>query len=406
MTLLSELRVMIVGNNNAGSAPIRMYRHLRDRVETGEVCFVGHPLIEEDSRRSQLLRYVGPRHGAGHREWNFSIRRERGLGLLSYVLDVPITLVFFLITRRKYDLYVATGQLLVLVGIVLRRLGFVKQVVFWTLDYFPQSFRKSLIRQLYLNLDRQCVQRADYVWNITEAIGEFRLQNGGAKAEGRKAMYTVPHPIDESEFRVARIEEIDRFGILYSGAGLTSPEWGFELLLEAIPTIVRAFPEVFVTITSYQAIPSSVYRLLEKRGIVRHFRILGYVSDPDEYARVVQRHRMGLATYAPIEGSFKRFADPSRVKSYIARGLPVVITRVPPIAREIEEFGAGVVIDYLPDQLVQAVVRLISDSQFYERCRQNAIRLANTYASEKVFARALSPIVQRGNVDSGLRQGP
>jgi len=375
-----------------------MYRYLKGRVSAGEVSLVGHPLVEEASRLSKFVRYIGK----ADREWSLEIRREKGLRILSYILDVPITLVFFLAARRRYDLYVATGQLVVLLGLVLRKLGLVKRVVFWTLDYFPETFRNGLMRRLYLKLDRWCVLRADYVWNITEAIGTSRQRYVTADAQSVKRMYTVPHPIDESEFRVARIEEVHKFGILYSGAGLASPEWGFDLIVQAFPAIIRAFPEIFVTITSYQAIPRSVLHTLEEMDIARHFRILGYVSDPDEYSLVVQRHRIGLATYAPIAGSFKRFADPSRVKSYIARGLPVVITRVPPIAREVEEFGAGVVIDYRADDLVQAVVKLIGDSAFYESCRQNAIRLARTYSSEKVFARALQPILNETTRTEGL----
>ena len=66
----------------------------------------------------------------------------------------------------------------------------------------------------------------------------------------------------------------------------------------------------------------------------------------------------------------------------------MVITRVPPVAMEIEEEGAGIVIDYDKQQLADAILKLLSDDEFYRRCRENAIALAQQYRADKVFSSA------------------
>jgi len=46
---------------------------------------------------------------------------------------------------------------------------------------------------------------------------------------------------------------------------------------------------------------------------------------------------IGLATYLESEESFTQFADPGKLKNYLAAGLPIVMTRVPYNADSLEE---------------------------------------------------------------------
>jgi glycosyltransferase involved in cell wall biosynthesis len=67
----------------------------------------------------------------------------------------------------------------------------------------------------------------------------------------------------------------------------------------------------------------------------------------------------------------------------------VIITRVAPIAVEIEREGAGIVIDYDKEQLAGAILRILSDDKFYRRCRENAINLAQQYRADRIFPSSL-----------------
>ena len=367
---LSDLKVLIVGNNNTGPAPIRAFRFLRDHRWAKTVTFIGHPLAEERVRRSQFVHF----DSATNQERKKVLRRERALGSLSYAVDILVTL----------RLLIGSSQHLGLLGLILRALGIVGHTIFWTVDYFPKKFADPGLNELYLKLDGTCVSRSDYAWNLTAAMGEARSERGIRIADGR--MYTVPHPIEDRELGSAPREGTEPDALLYSG--LLKPEYGFDLLLDALPLVAEKHPRVKVSITTYGEIPNDLETALGQRGLQGRFRILGYVADHDEYSRVVQRHRLGLATYRPTSQAYKRYADVSRAKTYLARGLPVVITRVPPIAAEIEKEGAGIVIDYDKEQLAEAIVKLLSDDEFYKRCRDNAINLAQRYRAEKVFSSA------------------
>ena len=377
---LSDLRVLIVGNNNTGSAPIRAYRFLRERRLAKRVTFIGHPLAEERVRRSQLAQF----ESATNQEHERVIQREGSLASLSYAVDILVTLRLLVSAGSRYDLYIGSSPHLGLLGLILRALGVVRHTVFWTVDYFPRRFGNPWLNNLYLKLDEICVIRSDYAWNLTSAMGEARSERGIRTEDGR--MYTVPHPIEDRELRSVSAEEAEPDALLYSG--LLKPEYGFDLLLAALPLVAEKRPGVKVTITTYGEIPDGMERALEQRGLRGRFHILGYVADDDEYSRIVQSHRLGLATYRPSQQAYKRYADVSRAKSYLARGLPVIITRVPPIAVEIERQGAGIVIDYDKEQLAEAILKLLSDDEFHRRCQENAISLAEQYRADTVFSSA------------------
>ena len=154
-----------------------------------------------------------------------------------------------------------------------------------------------------------------------------------------------------------------------------------------MPLVALRRPDARVTVTTYQPFPETLRRGIRERGLEGRFDLLGFIADDDEYSRVIQRHRIGLAVYEPRPGSHKRYSD-SRAKTYMARGVPVITTSLPPIAAEIESAGAGIVVDYSKEALAGAITDLLCDDELYRRCRAAALALAQGYTAERVFAAA------------------
>lgn len=387
MTRLRELTVLIVGNTNTGSAPLRAFRFLYTHRIPGRLTYIGHPLAEERVRRSEFRHFDGAAHGP---DPSLTVRRERSMGMLSYAVDILLTVSLLLRLRVRHDVYIATSLHLALLGLILRAAGIVRRTVFWTLDYFPHRSPNQFVNAIFLRLDRICTRRSDYVWNLTHAMEEARRERG-IQLDYPK-MYVVPHPIEEDEFQPLLPGEPEREpeSLLYSG--LVGPEYGFGLLVEALPLVLKKRPEVRVTVTTYGDFPTEWVEALRERGLLERFRILGYVSDRQEYLRVVRRHSIGLATYRPDPLGYKQYADVSRVKTYLAAGLPVVITRVPPIAKEIEARGAGVVIQFNKEQLADAILELLSDREFYMLSSAQALQLASEYRVDAILRRAFEPM--------------
>lgn len=374
---LRDMRVLLVGGNNpAGPLPDLM-RFLAQGRRARETNFIGHPFAEDLVRRSQLL------HRNGSEMVERIVPRERHWGALSYLGDLVLTSYFLLRLRRQHHLYVSGSPHFALLGLALRRLGLVGRTIFWTHDYHPRRFENRLLNDLYLRLDQLVAEQADWNWDVVPTIAEHRLQRG-VRLPAERAL-TVGDPIEEQEISWLPPEEVPRGSVLFSG--LVGAGYGFELLLAAMPQVLQREPQAKVTVTTYQEFPRALRRRIRETGLEEHFDVLGFIPDEGEYSRVVQRHRLGLALYEPRPGTHKRYSD-SRAKTYLARGLPVVITRVPPIAAEIERAGAGIVIDYDAEELAAAILKLLRDDKFYGRCRANALALAQEYLAQRVFGDA------------------
>jgi len=375
---LAEMRVLIVGGNNTAGPLPDLARYLGEGGRAREVSFIGHPFAQDIVRRSQLLRW-----NRGRSAVEATVERERHSGALSYLLDLALTLHFLVRLRRRYDLYVSGTPHFGLLGLLLRRLGVVKGTTFWTHDYHPRRFRNPLLNRLYLGLDRLLAETSDWLWDVVPTITEHRRQRGVWLGADR--VLTVGDPLEAREICCLPAEEVPAGAVLFSG--LVDDGYGFDLLLEAMPLVASRRPDARVTVTTYQPFPETLRRGIRERGLEDRFDLLGFIANDDEYSRVIQRHRIGLAIYEPRPGSHKRYSD-SRAKTYMARGGPVITTSLPPIAAEIESAGAGIVVDYSKEALAGAITDLLCDDDLYRRCRASALALAQGYTAERVFQAA------------------
>jgi glycosyltransferase involved in cell wall biosynthesis len=172
--------------------------------------------------------------------------------------------------------------------------------------------------------------------------------------------------------------------------GAITPESGFDLVIDAVERLAPQRPAVTVYVTSYTPFPDHQWQRIREKGLERHFRLLGYIKDEMEFSRTVRGFRVGLAPYPPQPDTVKRFAGVARPWTYIANGVPPVMTGVPFDAEEIERSGAGIIIDYQPEQLAGAILRLLTDDELHERCRQQGRELLRTRTPQPVFAAMLT----------------
>lgn len=377
---LPKLKTVIIGSNAPGVALVKLLHFLEERCGAGVVAFIGHPLAEAVGRHSELVLNRGGKTTAQR------FPRERYLGPLSYLLDIVLTLYFLLRARQRFDLCVTKDPHLTLLAILLRRLGLVRATVMWTFDYFPQRFQNRTLNALYLKVDAFCLTRSNYGWHMNPRMIEARKERG-VRVKDEERQIIVPYTIDAQEIAPLPLEELEPDSLAY--IGLLTQEYGFELILDALPLVVRERPHVKVTVTTYQSFPEAFRKRIQEEGLAGNFDILGYIEDEAEFSQILRRHRVGLAPYRPDPKTPKQYADASRVKTFLAKGLPVIVTTVPIIAREVEQAKAGLVISYEKGELARAILQLLGDEETYVRYRENALRLIAKYRSEAVFSGAL-----------------
>jgi len=319
--------------------------------------------------------------------WPFGRKKEISfIYILLKARDVISTMYFTLKLKGCFDIFIGVESLNTIIGILLRNLKVVKTVIYYNLDYGEVRFKNRALNYIFHTLDIFSVTHADYTWNLAKDVIHARNIRGKLKKETRPPLL-VPIGIDLSAIKPLDVEQIERKTIVYMG--ILAHIQGVQLIVEAMPQILKSMRDVKLVIIGSGPLEKTLKRMVDENNLSEHVTFMGLVTD-EEVNNILCRCALGIAPYFPDPYSTKRGSDPTKPKLYLACGLPVIITRVPPIAREIAENKAGLVIDYSKEELVNAVLRLLSDEKLYLECRKNALEIAKQFEWSNILNKAFS----------------
>jgi glycosyltransferase involved in cell wall biosynthesis len=121
-------------------------------------------------------------------------------------------------------------------------------------------------------------------------------------------------------------------------------------------------------------------------------RFHGFVEDHRQVEAILAECSVGIAPYLTDVGSFTQFADPGKLKAYLGAGLPIVVTPVPPIAKELAESGAALIVESSPESVADGIEAVLSSAVDWQRRRDAALRLTQRYDWEVILGDALGSL--------------
>lgn len=382
----SETMIYVVGHVTRGFGAVQaLQAHLMRRGAA--FCAIEHPLFAEASSTTQAFASTYHRYARGAvvvTRRGPSLRRPPALRFLK---DVAYTVWCGLREPGRIDLYIGIDNLNAFSGLVLRAVGKTRRVVFYTVDYAKTArFSNPVLDAFYRWVDRVSVWGADEVWNVSERIRQERVR----VTSDPKKLRVVPNTVDLSQVpdltQVARVQ-----GRLIFIGGLVQ-ESGLDQLIDALPAIRQRVPNVSLVVIGGGPSEPALRRLVERRGLQAVVQFLGY-RPYEEALRHVAQASVGFSPYSPTapEAPYLYFCDPSKVKAYLACGCPVIIYDLPEIAQVIAREEAGLVYR-TREELIEAVVRVLTDDLLLARHRANAVRLAAQFDQTQVFQRVLDGV--------------
>jgi glycosyltransferase involved in cell wall biosynthesis len=272
-----------------------------------------------------------------------------------------------IILRKKFDFFIGSNPLNALSGITLRKLGFVRKVVFYKIDYVPTRFASPILNLFYDKLDAVSSELSDWTWNLAQPMINERVKRG---------IHLGPQlivPIGSNFDRIQRghPSQVFRNRMVYMGS--LRQGQGIQMAVEAFKKVRDILPNAEFVIIGSGPLEKELKRRVSKLGLDDFVTFTGEVLSHEEVEKILTTCGIGLAPYEPSPNNFTRYTEPGKVKVYLACGLPVVITRVPEIANELEARGAGFISDYTVDGLAATIVKLIQDEAAYMDARSAAI---------------------------------
>ena len=341
MSPVVPVRSVAIAANGFGDGPAQALRdYLVDR--DAEVIVISHPLTKEQGNKHVVATYA---HG--------DLTRTRAIWTplqppLSYAADPVIPLAV-----PRVDLWVGFNPLASARGLVQRRLGRAPTVMHWSVDFTPDRFGPgTALTRLYDRLDRLVCTRADGRVELSDEARKARDERLRLDAAAVRAQVV---PMGAWLERAPKVppDGIHRHRVVFLGH-LTQRQ-GVAALLDAVALLRSRGSEVALDVIGrgeeQHRLEAQAARL-DLGGVVRFH---GFVPDHRDVERLLAEASIAVAPYVPGDTVFTRYADPGKLKSYLGAGLPIVLTDVPPNARELAEEAGAELVAYDPVAIADAL---------------------------------------------------
>lgn len=345
-----------------------------------EVTTIFHPLLPEDGSHHTVTTYV-----RGEKVNRRTVRLP-SRPPFTYPVDLFVPLHI-----PRADAWFGFNNLCCTRGFVERRRGRVDKVIYWAVDFVPDRFGAgSPLTRAYDASDRYCCQHAD-----------LRVDLSQAALDGRDARHSldpdtgaprVVAPVGAWLDRVPQCEPDawKRRHVVFIGHLVE--RMGIGTAIDAIATLTERGVEVVLDIAGRGPLEQELRDDVDRRGLADHVLFHGFIDDHRQLEMFLAQAAVGLAPYSTTIESFTRFADPSKLKSYLAAGLPMLVTDVPPNAGELARDGGAQVLADDPTAFADAIEALLGDQDQWERRRGAALAYARRFDWNLIVETVMTPV--------------
>lgn len=308
---------------------------------------------------------------------------------LLYVKDVIYTFYWVFLGKKKITLFFGVDPLNAFTGILLKRIGVVEKVVYYSIDYFSKRFENKMLNKIYHTIDRFCVMNADETWNLSAQMRSARHKNG---VRDNKKQYTVPIGVWLDAQKAVPFSMVKKKKIVFIGTFVKM--MGIDLIIRSFPEIVRQVPGVVLHLIGDGPEMVNIRKLVSISKNKENIKLHGWISDPKELKSLLSDGAVGLAPFnTTILSDEIKNADPAKLKDYMVWGMPVVVTKAISNYKEIEKTQCGIVINYNENDLVDAVCMLLKNVKLLQFYRRHALEYIEKFDYNKIYKKNVKRII-------------
>jgi glycosyltransferase involved in cell wall biosynthesis len=330
------------------------------------VVAISHPLTPENGRGHVIAEYA-----AGKRIHEHTIRLPVRPPA-SFLFDAFVPLA-----PPPVDAWFGFNPLASARGLVARRRDRARFVVLWSVDFVPDRFgRGTPATRVYDRIDRLCCTHVDARIELSEAAREGRNRRHGL-APDAPAAHVVPMGAWLDRVPIIPPDGFRRRRVVFLGHLVERQ--GVETFLESLALLVRRGETIQGDVIGTGPLEEALRERAKRLGLERAVRFHGFVSDHRDVERLLANASLGVAPYRPGDATFTRYADPGKLKAYLAAGLPIVLTDVPPNARELEREAGAEIVPFEPAAFAAAVARSHENAGDWVARRDAALAYARRF---------------------------
>ena len=383
---LFDLRVVIATHVYGTGASQDLLQYFIDH-KVGKTLFIGHPLFYDKHLK-----------GSGFELYSngLLIRKEYSRNhnipiFLGFILHAVKNLVWSIVKGSRWDIYIGSNNLNAYTGLILKKLGFVTHVVYYVIDYNPKRYGNPIMNYLYHKLDQYCVLNSDETWNLSPRMEQGRKIYFGFTGGNQKVV-----PVGMWKEAMVRIpfSKINKYRVVFLGHILKKQ--GVQHIIDAIPEIKKKIREFTLLVMGDGEYLDNLKRQVQALDLENTVEFTGYIPDHTIIEKKLSNCALGIALYKRMDENnlnFSYFGSPTKVKTYLASGLPVMITDVPYNASELVRKGCARITTTNSHDIAVNLISILSNPKILGTMRDKVVRYRRKFDWNVIFTKALDAMI-------------
>lgn len=373
-----NVKVLIISHKFLTQPDDDLVLYLNNK-KNADVVHITHSFSDSPNRKSVCKWY---KQGLLYDDWQ-STDFNKYPEILIYLKEFFFTISSVISSKLIWDRCVCMDGLCTFFGITLRIFGKVKKVNYWAMDFVPENrFTSNLKNFFYHSINKFGYRNADEMWDLSPKMEEARETFLGINSKIYRQHKVVPYGVWLDRINKYSYEDCDKGTLVFMGHLIEKQ--GVQLVLKAIPEIIKKIPDFMFKIIGTGSYENELKRMVKELGIDKYVNFFGKIEKPEDLENEIAKSCVAIAPYIEKLDTWTKYADPGKVKTYLACGVPVLLTNVPWNAGQIEERNCGKIISENINTLVENIVYLFNKNT-NQIFRDNAINYAKGFDYGSIF---------------------
>jgi glycosyltransferase involved in cell wall biosynthesis len=330
--------------------------------------FIKHPLYFGSCSRVEYF------NGKSHYAKTFGYSR---LPLAIRVFQDFFITYSLLKNQRAIPYYfVGIDPLNALYGIVLKRFGLAKKVVFYTADYAIHRFENPILNSIYHHIDSICLRNCDEIWNVSTRMVKIRKNQGVEESRN----YFVPNiPLVKPDVYKGRTNV--NSVILVST--LSKDTIDFDAIIGAMSNVVKKNSKIRLTIIGSGKDEKELRADVTSLGLDKNIYFTGALDHKD-VLKLISNGLVGLSIYKGAS-PWTWWGDSMKTREYLACGIPVIMTNACSTADDIRQKNVGYIVKSDSLEIAKKILQLNKNPKVLREMQANATVFSDYSGIYKMF---------------------
>lgn len=345
----------------------------------GNVLHIRHSFSDASDRSSYFTWY---KNGGVYKEGKTGDYKHFSESLI-YIKECYFTFKWVWQSKINWNTYIGMDGLCVLFGNILKSLKRITKTIYWAIDFVPQKrFNSAIKNKMYHWVNRHGYKNSDEMWDLSPRMAAARKKFIGFDISSYKAHKMVPYGVWIDRIKKYSYEECEKTTLVFMGHLLEKQ--GVQLIIRAIPEIVKTMPDFRFKIIGGGAYKEQLVNCAKALDVLQYCSFLGKMDDIKDVEDAIAKSAVAIAPYLKALDTWTYYADPGKVKTYLACGVPVLLTDIPWNAQEIARRGCGEIIPEDENTIAEKVIHFMNPEK-NQLFRERALAYARTYDYNVIF---------------------